>query len=72
METYSQRNQDRFVVDVLKSKTNGTFLDFGCRCPFEGNNTYLLEKNYGFSGLSFDIDSYEISNGIKLIEIIIM
>jgi hypothetical protein len=61
METYSQRNQDRFVVDVLKSKTNGTFLDFGCRCPFEGNNTYLFEKNYGFSGLSFDIDSYEIS-----------
>jgi hypothetical protein len=42
MENYSQRNQDRFVVDVLKSKKNGTFLDFGCRGPFEGNNSYLL------------------------------
>jgi len=58
---YSDGAQDLFIVNVLKEKMNGTFLDFGCRCPIKGNNTYLLEKKYNFSGLSFDIDTNEIS-----------
>jgi hypothetical protein len=59
---YSQRGQDLFVVDILKGKKNGTFLDFGCQGPKHINNTYLLEKNYNFTGLSFDIDSVQIDN----------
>lgn len=62
MEQYSQRGQDLFVVNVLKEKKEGTFLDFGCRGPIDINNTYLLEKNYNFKGLSFDIDTNEINN----------
>ena len=61
METYSQRHQDIFVETVLKCKKNGTFLDFGCRGPIEINNTYLFEKKYNFTGLSFDYDLDEIS-----------
>jgi hypothetical protein len=61
MTSYSQRNQDLFVISILNGKKNGTFLDFGCRGPIEINNTYLLENEYQFSGLSFDIDSNEIS-----------
>ena len=64
-ESYSQRNQDLFVVTVLNGKKNGTFLDFGCKSPIEINNTCLLEKNYNFSGLSFDIDATEISKWEK-------
>ena len=60
-ESYSQRNQDLFVISVLNGKKNGTFLDFGCKSPIVINNTCLLEKNYNFSGLSFDIDAAEIS-----------
>uniref|UniRef100_A0A6C0B006 Methyltransferase n=1 Tax=viral metagenome TaxID=1070528 RepID=A0A6C0B006_9ZZZZ len=60
MKSYSQRNQDLFVLSILNEKTNGTYLDFGCRGPIDINNTYLLENNYNFSGLSFDIDSNEI------------
>jgi len=41
----------------VKGKKDGTFLDFGCRGPIDINNTYLLEKEYNFKGLSFDIDS---------------
>ena len=58
---YSQRGQDLFVVNILKGKKNGTFLDFGCRGPIDINNTYLLEKQYNFKGLSFDIDSSELA-----------
>lgn len=61
MTTFSQRGQDIFVIDTLKNKVGGTFLDFGCRGPIDINNTCLMEKNYGFSGLSFDIDAIEIA-----------
>jgi hypothetical protein len=59
---YSQRGQDLFVVNTLKNKQNGTFLDFGCRGPIDINNTYLLETACNFNGLSFDIDADELSN----------
>jgi hypothetical protein len=54
--SYSQRNQDLFVIDVLNGKKNGTYLDFGCNEPLTINNTYVLESLYNFKGLSFDID----------------
>lgn len=63
--SYSQRNQDLFVVSILNEKKNGTFLDFGCRTPIDINNTYLLETVYNFSGLSFDIDSNSILSWIN-------
>ena len=62
MESFSQRAQDLFAISTLKYKKNGSFLDFGCRGPIDINNTFLFEKNYNFSGLSFDIDSNEIEN----------
>jgi hypothetical protein len=54
--SYSQRNQDLFVIDVLNGKQNGTYLDFGCNEPLTINNTYLLESQFNFKGLSFDND----------------
>lgn len=53
---------DSSSFTTLNVVRNGTFLDFGCRGPIDINNTYLLEKEYNFSGLSFDIDSVEIDN----------
>ena len=61
MTSYSQRGQDMFAIDILKHTKNGTYLDFGCRGPMDINNTCLLEKNFNFSGLSFDIDASEIN-----------
>jgi hypothetical protein len=58
--SFSQRAQDLFAIHTAK-KFKGTFLDFGCRGPLDINNTYLLEKYFNFSGLSFDIDSNEIN-----------
>lgn len=55
-QSYSQAGQDIFVVDCLNHKRNGIFLDLGCSDPITINNTYLLETQYGWKGLSVDID----------------
>lgn len=53
---YSQCSQDIFVLMCLNGKENGTFLDLGCNHPIKINNTYLLEKDFNWSGVSIDID----------------
>ncbi len=63
MEKYSQCGQDLIVLKYLENKRNGYFLDIGCGYPITINNTYLLEKNYGWSGLSLDIENYLEPNG---------
>jgi hypothetical protein len=57
---YSQIGQDVFVIQTLKQKTNGLFLDIGSAGPTIINNTYLLEKKYNWTGISIDLDkNYE-------------
>mgnify|MGYP003982571499 CR=1 FL=1 len=51
----SQIGQDRFVIEVLESKRNGTFVDIGCYHPTKMNNTVLLETDYGWNGISLDL-----------------
>ena len=47
---------------MLKGARNGTFLDIGCNHPVSGNNTYLLEKDYDFSGIAIDWDTTSYNN----------
>ncbi len=54
---YSQAGQDLFVASLLNGKRNGVFLDLGCNAPIEINNTYLLESEFDWNGLSVDIDN---------------
>lgn len=56
-EKYSQIGQDIFVKRVLQEKTNGLFLDIGGAWPTYLNNTYLLEKNYNWTGASIELES---------------
>jgi hypothetical protein len=42
---------------MLNGKRNGTYLEIGCADPYYGNNTALLENEFGWSGTSVDIDS---------------
>ena len=53
--TYSQIGQDLFVKNTLKNKIGGLFLDIGGGPPKFINNTYLLEKQYGWNGISIDM-----------------
>lgn len=53
---YSQALQDMFVLSALSGKKNGTFLEIGAFDPEFISNTYLLEKFFGWSGISIDIE----------------
>lgn len=56
-ESYSQIGQDLFVKEILQEKKNGLFLDIGAAWPVYLNNTHLLEKNYGWTGVSMDLEA---------------
>lgn len=67
-KNYSQHMQDMFVLTMLDGKENGTYLEFGSGEPFLHNNTALLEKEFGWKGISLDnreIPSYEFSQQRK-------
>lgn len=51
MDTYSQAFQDTFVVAALRGRRGGVFLELGGNDPCVINNTYLLEKKYGWRGV---------------------
>ena len=53
-ETYAWNKQDIFVAEILNRKENGYYVEIGSNEPTIGNNTYLLEKNYNWNGLSLD------------------
>lgn len=56
VQNFSESYQDMFVLSVLNGKRNGTFLEIGSARPFYGNNTALLEKEFGWSGIAIDLD----------------
>jgi len=58
---YSQCYQDMFVLTMLNGKREGKFLEIGCAGPYFGNNTALLEKSFGWTGISIDIDQNAIN-----------
>lgn len=50
-DSYAQLQQDRWVLHELGEKRNGFFVEVGA---FDGkhlSNTYMLEKEYGWTGL---------------------
>jgi hypothetical protein len=52
----SQAGQESFVLNSLKEKTNGYYIEIGSNDPFAWSNTYLLETKYNWSGLAFEIE----------------
>jgi len=54
---YSQLNQDLWVLDTLKHKRNGIFVDVGAFDGINLSNTYLLEKEHGWNGICIEANS---------------
>lgn len=62
MNFYSTDGQDKWVLETLKNKKDGFFIEIGTAMPIENNNTFLFEKFYGWRGLLFEFDpQYEMS-----------
>jgi len=60
-QNFSQSYQDMFILTMLDGKTNGTYVEIGSSDPFSGNNTALLETQYRWNGISFDILENEVN-----------
>jgi len=57
----SQSGQDLLVVALTQGKRNGKWLEIGAGHPIAGNNTWLLEKYFGWQGDSIDINDPTLS-----------
>lgn len=55
-DSFSQSGQESFVLNILESKRDGFFIEIGAYHSSELSNTYLLEKNFGWNGLAFEIE----------------
>jgi hypothetical protein len=55
LEFYSHEQQDEFIFNLFNGKSNGFFLDIAAGHPMIGSNTYMLEKNFNWTGIGFDI-----------------
>ena len=53
--THEMTNEESFIIDILKEKRNGYYVELGAAHYSNGNNTYLLEKDYDWTGVSFEI-----------------
>jgi hypothetical protein len=52
--SYSQISQDLFVVAMTRGLLGGSFLEIGASDPRIGNNTYLLESQFNYRGISVE------------------
>lgn len=63
--TFSEFCQDLFVLTCSNGKKNGTYVEVGAGHPFFGNNTALLETEYGWKGISIDYSQGHIEEHFK-------
>jgi hypothetical protein len=57
---YSQAFQDLFVLSILNGKKNGTYVEIGGDHPINISNSYLLETEFDWVGVSLEIDSNKV------------
>lgn len=53
---YGQVMQDMFILSALDGKRNGTYLEIGSCFAYRGNNTVLLEQQFGWTGVGIEYD----------------
>lgn len=60
--SYSQACQDIFVRLMLNNKKSGVYVEVGAYDEIDHSNTYILEKEYGWVGISLEIDSVAVND----------
>lgn len=54
-KSHAQILQDMFVLTMTDGLENGSFLEVGAAMPVKRNNTYLLEKDFGWKGVAVEL-----------------
>jgi FkbM family methyltransferase len=63
--SYSQIGQENWVLENLKYKTGGFFLEAGACDGIDLSNTYFLEKKYGWNGICAEPNPNFYNNLVK-------
>jgi FkbM family methyltransferase len=63
--SYSQIGQEKWILENLKYKTGGFFLEAGACDGIDLSNTYFLEKKYGWTGICAEPNPNYYANLIK-------
>ena len=58
---WSQSMQDMFVLMALDGKRQGVYVELGADLPRIINNTYLLETEFDWAGVSFEYDAQKVA-----------
>lgn len=66
MNSYSQVGQDLWVLETLNYKNNGFFLDIGAFDGIKFSNSYLLEKNFNWTGILIEAHPVTFHQMIKV------
>jgi hypothetical protein len=61
-----QAEQDKFVLNMLKNKKKGFFLEIGSNHPININNSYILEKNYEWNGIMVEYSNKWLNDYKKI------
>ena len=48
-------SQEKFVIEIFNGKKNGVYVELGAFDSKLGSNTFYLESDYDWSGVSFEI-----------------
>jgi len=52
-------NEDTAILDYIKDKKSGFYVDVGCYHPIHRNNTYLLHKQ-NWRGINIDVSQFSV------------
>jgi hypothetical protein len=56
-ESFSEAGQESYVINVLKSKKSGHYVEIGAFHSTKASNTFILESKYSWSGVALEIES---------------
>ena len=60
-KNWAQSMQDMFVLSILDGKRNGVYVEIGADLARIVNNSYLLESEYDWAGVSFELEGDKVS-----------
>ncbi len=59
-KNWAQSMQDMFALSILDGKKHGVYVEIGADLPRLVNNSYLLESEFDWAGVSFELDGDKV------------
>ena len=72
----SQKGQDRWVLETLRDKRNGYFVDLAASDGVTFSNSWILEKKYGWQGIAIEpnpsfVDTLKRGRNCLIVDVVV-